>query len=679
MKARALALRADQFEYVQLIVLAVAVGVLGALGNLGFRELIIFFSWLFRQVEWNALGINHGGFHLALIPVVLLSGGVFIVLLNYFYPGEVYGYGFPRFLEMVNLGNAVISRKWIFVKATGAALSLGCGAAVGREGPIAQIGGAIGSAVARLRRLTPDRAKVLVAAGAGAGIATTFNAPIGGLMFAQEVVLLGATELANLTLLIIATTSAVVTSRAIQGNAVTFVVPLFELRSYWELLSYGLMGAAMGVIGAAYIRFFHATGAWFKKLPGPQWVKLALGLTIVGVIDIALPQNLSDGYPIINRVMAGEFELGMLVALAAAKFFSSSVSLGSGAPGGVFGPDFFIGTTSGGAFQRFFMIVVPHLTGPRGSYALVGLGASLAAITHAPLTALFLLFEMTGGYDIALPAMIATISALVVARAIETESMDTYPLAREGKTLQISQERLALSQIPVSAVMSKEVQVVSENTSLADVLRIAGDTPQSTLPVVSSEGELFGLIVTRDLLTVLASGQELGPLVNAYDICRQNCPSVTPDANLDTASQLMEADALEEIPVVERAAGGGKFLGLVARQNIAQALNRVAVSLSTLATRDNNIFWGTGYRVSRIAVPVSAAGKTVRALDARARFSVTVLAVQDADNADAGFIPIAPDRSLKSGDLIVAAGRPADLRRFVRELERAVPQEAASG
>jgi len=679
MKARALALRADQFEYVQLIVLAVAVGVLGALGNLGFRELIIFFSWLFRQVEWNALGINHGGFHLALIPVVLLSGGVFIVLLNYFYPGEVYGYGFPRFLEMVNLSNAVISRKWIFVKATGAALSLGCGAAVGREGPIAQIGGAIGSAVARLRRLTPDRAKVLVAAGAGAGIATTFNAPIGGLMFAQEVVLLGATELANLTLLIIATTSAVVTSRAIQGNAVTFVVPPFELRSYWELLSYGLMGAAMGVIGAAYIRFFHATGAWFKKLPGPQWVKLALGLTIVGVIDIALPQNLSDGYPVINRVMAGEFELGMLVALAAAKFFSSSVSLGSGAPGGVFGPDFFIGTTSGGAFQRFFMIVVPHLTGPRGSYALVGLGASLAAITHAPLTALFLLFEMTGGYDIALPAMIATISALVVARAIETESMDTYPLAREGKTLQISHERLALSQLPVSAVMSKEVQVVSENTSLADVLRIAGDTPQSTLPVVSSDGELFGLIVTRDLLTVLASGQELGPLINAYDICRQNCPRVTPDANLDTASQLMEADALEEIPVVERADGGGKFLGLVARQNIAQALNRVAVSLSTLATRDNNIFWGTGYRVTRIAVPLSAAGKTVRALDARARFSVTVLAVQDADNADAGFIPIAPDRSLKSGDLIVAAGRPADLRRFVRELERATPQEAAGG
>jgi CIC family chloride channel protein len=678
MKVPRLALRADQFEYLQLILLAVIVGVLGALGNLGFRELIVFFSWLFRQVEWNALEIYRGGFYLGFIPVVLLSGGVCIVLLNYFFPGEVYGYGFPRFLEMVNLGNAVISRKWIFVKATGAALSLGCGAAVGREGPIAQIGGAIGSAVAQLRRLTPDRAKVLVAAGAGAGIATTFNAPIGGLMFAQEVVLLGATELANLTLLIIATTSAVVTSRAIQGNAVVFVVPLFELKSYWEMMSYGLMGAALGVIGASYIRFFHATGAWFKKLPAPQWVKLALGLTVVGLIDIALPQNLSDGYPVINRVMAGEFELGMLAALAVVKFFSSSVSLGCGAPGGVFGPDFFIGTTAGGAFQRVFKIMMPRLTGPRGSYALVGLGASLAAITHAPLTALFLLFEMTGGYDIALPAMIATISALVVARAIETESMDTYPLAREGKTLQISQERLALTQIPVSAVMTKEVQTVTENTSLADVLRIAGETPQSTLPVITSDGELFGLIVTRDLLTVLASGQEVGPLINAYDICRQNCPRVTPNANLDTASQLMEADALEEIPVVERADGGGKFLGMVARQNIAQALNRVAVSLSTLATRDNNIYWGTGYRVTRIAVPPAAKGKTVRALDARARFSVTVLAVQDADDTGAGFIPIAPDRSLKIGDLIVAAGRPADIRRFVRELERPQPQSEAT-
>ncbi|MGB6554960.1 MAG: chloride channel protein [Candidatus Binataceae bacterium] len=667
MKSPDLGLRSDQFEYVQLILLAVAVGVLGALGNLGFRELIAFFSWLFRGLEWNLLGINRGGMFRALTPIILLSGGVVILVLDRFFPGDILGYGFPEFLEQVNLGNARIKRRWIVLKALGAALSLGSGASVGREGPIAQIGGAIGSAVAQLRKLTSDRAKVLVAAGAGAGIATTFNAPIGGLMFALEIVLLGQTETANLALLIISTFSAVVTSRAILGNASVFQVPQFDLKSYWEMLTYALMGIALGALGASYIRVFNATGAYFRRMGIAAWQKLGIGLSIVGVIAIFLPANLSDGYPIINRAMAGEFGLAMLLALCAAKYVASCLSLGSGAPGGVFGPIFFIGTMAGGAFHRVSVLLIPHLTGARGSYALVGLGAFLAGTTHAPLTALFLLFEMTGDFTVALPAMIAAVTALVVSRAIESESIDTYRLAREGKTLQISQERLALTQIPVSAVMTKDVTVVSANTRLNDVLHIAGQTSQSTLPVVGSDGELVGLIVTRDLLALLGGGAELGPLVNAFDIAQVNCPHLTADQNLDFASQLMEQERLDEIPVVEKRSGG-RFLGLVTRQHIAQALNRVSVSLSALATRDQNIYWATGYRVTRLEVPAAADGTTVRALDARARFDVTLLALQNSDDPDAGFVPIAPDRRLKTGDLIVAAGRPADIRRFEREL-----------
>ncbi len=154
---------------------------------------------------------------------------------------------------------------------------------------------------------------------------------------------------------------------------------------------------------------------------------------MVGVIAIWLPQNLSDGYPVINSAMAGEFGIGMLAAMTCAKIFASSVSLGCGAPGGSFGPTFFIGTMAGGLFQRVSAILIPHLTGPRGSYALVGLGAFLAGTTHAPLTALFLLWEMTHSDTIALPSMIATITALVVARAIETESIDEFRLARAGQ------------------------------------------------------------------------------------------------------------------------------------------------------------------------------------------------------------------------------------------------------
>jgi CIC family chloride channel protein len=663
-------MRKDQLEYVELIVLSVVVGVLGALGNLGFRTLIEFSSWLFRTVEWQVLGISRGGLFRSLIPIVLLSGGGAILLLDRFFPGDVMGYGFPNFLESVNLGSGRIKQRWIVLKAAGAALSLGSGASVGREGPIAQIGGAIGSTVAELARLSADRRRVLIAAGAGAGIATTFNAPIGGLLFAQEIVLLGHTELANLSLLIIATFSGVVTSRAVMGNSAVFQVQPFVLRSYWEILTYALMGALIGVIAAGYIRFFHATARAFRRLEVPIWMKLGMGLALVGLVAIVLPENLSDGYPIIDRALGGKLAGGHMAILAIAKTITSSISLGCGAPGGVFGPIFFIGTMTGGAYRRVISLVMPRLTGPRGSYALIGMGALLAGTTHAPLTAIFLLTEMTQDYTVTLPAMISAITALVIARGLERESIDTYPLAREGKSLQIGRERVVLTQIPVSSVMAKEVTVAAESASLQDVLRLAGETEQSVIPVVDSEGEISGLIVTRDLLAVLAGGTEVGPLVNAYDLSRRNPPVVTPESSLDEATQLMEHEALDELPVVETP-HGGRFLGLVSRRNIAKAANRVAVSLSTLATPDNNIFWATGYRVTRMAIPAAANGKTLRMLDPRARFGVTVLAVQDRADPDTGFVIADPATSLKAGDLLIVAGRPASLRQFQRSLEAA--------
>jgi CIC family chloride channel protein len=669
---RPLSLRTDEFNYTLQILLAATVGLLAALGNLGFRALIEFFTWVFLNLEWGALEIARGGLRLGLVPVVLLSGGVGMILLDRLFPGDVLGYGFPNFLEMVNLGSARIKRRWIVLKALGAALSLGCGASVGREGPIAQIGGAIGSAVAQLRRLPADRTKVLVAAGAAAGIATTFNAPVGGVLFAQEIVLLGETELGNLTLLLVATVSAVLLSRAITGNVAVFQPPTFVLRSYVELLSYALMGVLLGVLSAAYIHFFHATAAAFRKIEAPQWARLALGLLIVGVVAIPLPQNLSDGYPAINRAMEGHFALGTTLALAAAKFFTSSVSLGCGAPGGVFGPTFFIGTMAGATFQRTMASILPKLTGPRGSYALIGLGTFLCGVTHAPLTALFLLLDMTQDYQVALPAMIAIVAALVVARSLEHESIDTYRLAREGKTLEIGRERLVLTQIPVESVMTHDPAIVRSNAPLAEVLGAAGDTAQMTLPVVDDAGGLVGLIVTRDLVAMLSSQADVVGLVNAYDISRRNCPVVSGDSNLDEAAQLMESEDLEELPVVESVTGqsGRRLVGIIARKEISQVLNRMAVSLSTLANTGTSIFWATGYRLMRITVPPTAVGKTMVELAPRARFGVSVLAVQNAGASEDGFIPITPDRKLNPGDTIMAAGRPPDLRRFVRELEQ---------
>jgi CIC family chloride channel protein len=652
----------SQFEYFWLIIVGAVVGVLGALANIGFRTLIEASSWLFRVLEWTALEINRGSWFVLLTPVVLLSGGVALLGLNYLFPGDVFGYGFPEFIAMLHLGRARIERRWIFIKAAGAALSLGAGASVGREGPIAQIGAAVGGTIAQLVGLPADRAKVLIACGAGAGIATTFNAPIGGLLFAQEIVLLGELELSSLTLIIVATTAGVITSRAISGDAAVLHEHHFVLRSYWELATYGLMGVVLGLLSAFYIRFFHATMSFFKNWDYPTWIKLGIGLAIVGLVAAALPQNLSDGYPVIDEALAGRLPIVRMAVLSAAKIFASSVSLGCGSPGGVFGPIFFIGAMTGGSFRGLCGWVAPGLTAPRGSYALVGLGGFLSATSSAPLTALFLLLEMTQDYTIALPALIAVITSLAVARAIEPESIDTYGLKQEGKSLRIGKDRMVLAQISASAVINREPVVLRESDPLPEVLRVGGETAQSILPVVAEDGTLTGVIVTRELLALIVGRDRMNELVNAFDIAVRQFPTAAPDSTLDHVLMQIEGEGVDELPVIDNE---NRFLGLVTRRAIAQAFNRTTISLSALASREPAIQWSTGYRVMRVRISKAGEGKTLRLLDPRMRFNVSVLAVQEAHG---GFIPIGPDRPFEAGDVIVAAGLQNNLRMFQREL-----------
>jgi chloride channel protein, CIC family len=656
----------NEFEYAWLIILSIVIGGLGALGNLGFRALIDLSSWILRGVEWRTLGILRGGIFLVLIPLVLCTGGLVLSVLEYFFPGDVLGYGFPNFLAMLHLGGAKIKGRLILLEAAGAALSLGAGASVGREGPIAQIGGSIGATIGQLVRLSTERSKVLMACGAGAGIATTFNAPIGGLLFAQEIVLLGETELANLTLLIIATTSGVITSGVITGNEAVFYVQPFVLESYRELITYALMGVAMGLLSVGYIRLFYSAAEFFKRMKVSPFAKLLIGLTVVGLIAIPLPDNLSDGYPVINEALAGRLPIERMMLLSVAKISASSVSLGCGAPGGVFGPIFFIGAMTGGSFRRLSAGMFPHLTGPRGSYALVGLGAFLAGTTHAPLTAVFLLFEMTREYQITLPALLSCVLSLVVARSLEPESIDTYELAREGKTLHIGKERRVLTEIPVSMVMSKEPVALFHTDDLAEVVRVSGETAQSTIPVINREAELVGIVIRRDVIELLASGNSLETPGSVCDLARQHPPAVTPESNLDEALQRLQAEGLEELPVVEGPTC--RLVGLISRRAIALAVSHATVSLEALAGPDTGIFWSSDYRIARIRVPAPSADKTLRELNLRTRFGVTILAIQSSSSPASGFAPVDPDQILKQGDLLVAAGRPAGVRAFERYL-----------
>jgi CIC family chloride channel protein len=649
--------RPTERRYAWFVALAAVTGVLGAVGNVVFRLAIEGATWLF-QTSTTPLGRGA-------IVASLLAGGATLLVLDRLFPGEVLGYGFPRFLEMLHLQGARVKRRWMVVKTLGAAISLGSGAAVGREGPIAQIGGSIGSAVALLARLSSEQRKLLIACGAAAAIATTFDAPLGALMFAHEIVLLGEMQLAHTSLIVVATVSAVIASRGLLASEAVFSVPRFALQSYWECLSYAGLGVVLGGLAALYTRFFHGVARRARRLLLPRGAVLLGGLALVGLIDMVFPENIADGYDVVNAALRGELPWRLMAALAAAKLVSSSLALGCGAPGGVFGPVMFIGAMTGGAFRALSELLLPGLTGPRGSYALVGLGAFLAATTHAPLTAIFLLFEMTQGYAVAVPALVTTVVGLLVATRLEPESIDTLGLTAEGKSLHATADRRLLDRIPVGTVYRREAESVRDALPLPELLRKVAASRSSSFPVVDAGGDLVGLLSFAQLRTVLLE-ENLGPLVVARDLCDPHVPTLTPETGLGEAFKRMESEGLEDIPVVDPAAPR-RVLGMLSRADLIAAYNRTVATLGAqplpawLARVEAG--WSDHYRVIAIAVPRGWVGRSLREIDCRTRYGVAVLAVHPGGHEpERGYELPDPDRPLAAQDTLVLAGSPEGLR-----------------
>jgi len=654
-------------EYTWLVLIAALIGLLGAAGSIVFQAAITTAARAFGVLA-AALGAWGSAEWLG-PPIVLAAGGIALLLLDRLFPGHALGYGFPRFLEMVHLEGGRVKRRWMIVKTLGAAISLGAGASVGREGPIAQIGGSIGSFVAQLLRLE-SRLKLLVACGAAAGIATTFNAPIGSVMFAQEIVLQGKVELAHFSLIVISTATAVIASRALGGTETIFHARTFVLGGYQEILSYAVMGLCLGLLAAGYIRFFHGTLERFGRLKVGTATKLIGGLVFVGSIGVFLPQNLSDGYPVIQEALAGKLSWSLMLMLAAAKIVTSSVSLACGAPGGVFGPIFFIGAMSGGAFRSLSAAAFPDLTGPRGSYALVGLAAFLGACTHAPLTAVFLLLETTGSYEIALPALVTVILAVIVASTIEPESIDTLSLARAGKSLEPPREQI-MDLIPIASAFHETYEPIRASATLAEVLKIMSEGSGTHFPVLDAEQRLLGMLSLHDVRAVLLD-PEAGTQRTAVDLCDRQVPTVTPETSLGQALGRMEEDNREELPVVA-ADDPTRVLGLLSRADVIRAYNRALVTMRTIpgtAGADELPQWSKSYRVVRLPVPASWDGQTLRTLDCRARFGVSVLAVDPREKPGHTFEVPDPDRRLEAGDMLVIAGPAATVSSFERTARR---------
>lgn len=557
-----------------MLVTAALIGLLAGVAIIVFREAVeLVHEFVFVQ-GYELLRIGEGGWRRFLLPLIPMFGMVLLIPLSLLFPGKVNGYGFTRFLRRVNLENGVINAKNIFIKIAATAITIGSGNSAGVEGPIAQIGGALGSQVGQKFRVSGVRIKVYIAAGSAGAIAGIFNAPIAGIFFAAEIVLLGTYEISSFAALVIASAMATVVSRAYYGEIPAFPIPDYHMvNPFVEMPLYAVMALILGLLAVVHIRFFYFVRDKFQALPIHAQIKPIIGAFMVGSIGIVFPQVMGDGYEFIELALAGHGIIWIMLALIAMKSIATAITLGSGGAGGVFAPALFIGAVAGGAFGAVAHYLLPEYTASSGAYATIGIGAFLAASTHAPMTAMFLLFEMTGNYLIIVPIMLTAIMATVTASKFYPDSIDTVDFTREGINIHEGREVAILKSIRVGKALTEEVDFISETANINQLLELFAMAKDSFyFPVINHTGRMVGVVSMQDVKTILHDEeQRVCFLVGA--ICSHDVISMTPDDNLYEAMHLFDVKGLDEIPVVESKEDPW-VLGMIKRKDVITAYNR---------------------------------------------------------------------------------------------------------
>ncbi len=534
-----------------LIVLSVFVGVATAIGALGFKVLIEYCNELFfghtDQILTHAVGSGGYKFWLPLIPML---GGLIVGPLVYKFAGEAKGHGVPEVMNAVARLGGIIRPRVAFIKTIASAICIGSGGSAGREGPIVQIGSAIGSTIGQVFHMSGDRVRILVGCGAAAGISAVFNAPIAGVIFSLEIIL-GDFAIKTFSPVLLSSVVASVVTRTFLGNHPAFDVPDYSLVSAWEIPLYCGMGVALGFLGVAFTRSLAWSEDFFDRLNVTDWTKPAVGGLLLGGIAIFYPQVLADGYDTIKLTLYGQLGAGLLLVLVFLKMLATSFTLGSGNSGGIFAPSLFMGAVAGGVFGFAVNYLFPGVTATPGAYALVGMAGMVAAATHAPITALLIIFEMTSDYRIILPLMVTVVFSALVAGKLFEHSVYTVKLARRGIDIRGGKDINVLRSHRVSEIMDRKFTTIGAATPLAKIFHTIEHSSESYFVVVDREDRLKGVLSFQDIRSLLTE-HSLDYLVIAQDLVRPETTVIHADENLEEAYNLVSVRDLKLIPVVDR-------------------------------------------------------------------------------------------------------------------------------
>ncbi|MGW2818589.1 chloride channel protein [Streptomyces sp. NPDC001415] len=561
-----------------LAALALVIGAGAGLGSIAFRWLIRTFTGLFSgHADYAGAGGSAnphvpwlGPYFVLLAPVI---GGLLYGPLVDRFAKEARGHGVPEVMLAVAQRGGRINPNVSVVKALASALTIGSGGSVGREGPIVQIGSALGSTLGRITKVTEGRMKLLVACGAAGGIAATFNAPLAGVFFAMELILRSFTVEA-FGAVVLSSVAASIIGRAAFGDVAFLTLPAFHVDHVAQYGLFALLGIVAGGVGIGFTRILYwiedaCDWAW----RGPEWLRPAVGGLLLGVVLLVLPEMYGVGYPVLENAAEGKYAAAFLLLLLVGKILATSLTIGIGGSGGVFAPSLFMGAMLGAVYGAGMQSLLPGTTGAVGAYALVGMGAVFAGASRAPITAVVILFELTGEYSIILPLMLAIVTATAVSRLLSRDTVYTLKLRRRGIDLDGPAPGAPLGSQRVDEVMEAAPGALAVDAPLSAMALELSRSAHGVLPVADKNGRYVGTITARSVAEALADepgsagcGALAGDLV-------QRPASLTADLPLAAALHALISHPGTGLPVLD--SERSHLVGWLTHQSALRALHPV--------------------------------------------------------------------------------------------------------
>jgi CIC family chloride channel protein len=546
---------------------AAVIGVAGALATIVFREAISCVQILLTGHSGSFVEIAKGLSWQMRVLLPTCGGvvaGLFLLWARRMPAGATSDY-----MEAVAIGDGRIPVRHTVLRSLSSLATIGSGGSIGREGSMVQLAALCASLVGRWTYLPSSRLRLLVACGAAAGITSAYNAPIAGAFFVTEIVL-GALMMETFAPVVVASVVANITMRELPGYKPAYEMPFFPEVAGPEIILFVFLGILAGVLAPQFLRLLRGSKALFQQTRLPLPLRLGLGGLLVGLMSVQVPEVWGNGYSVVNSLLHTDWLWTTVLLVLFYKIVATSLTVGSGAVGGIFTPTLFVGAALGLLFGQLAQVLWPHAVSLPFAYAMVGMGAFLAAATNAPLMAILMIFEMTLSYQVVLPLMLSCVVAYVVARSLDGDSMYEITLKRHRDAA----ERMRLRGTHMSELIKPAETVLQSDAPFREVARLFLKYPVKYIYITDSQQRYLGVVALQDVTSLLLDKNDADSKCAGDFIRSHFLHEVTPDMALGQALQLFLDHQGERLPVIA-SVEDRRLLGVVYKTSLLEAYFRL--------------------------------------------------------------------------------------------------------